>query len=218
MKSINYRITVLLGLAILLMSCRSPVEPLACSDIVDERLLGNPAAKLEFEEGEQWVYDTFSTEPAIEDYGIRDDYYRYVLRWQQDDLEYSIGYKQGSWKNVNVRWQGDASTIQDIFQCIGEPTYYDAFYEQYAEAKYTGLGFWYPERGLIIGGSYSVPRKSFTETTTLSGVSYSAPGTLEELVLDTHLIQPDSVELEQILAQIKPWPGSLEEIIIEESR
>lgn len=218
MKSINYRITMLLVLVIFLTSCRSSGEPMPCSDIVETRLLGNPAAKLGFDEGVQWVHNTFSTEPAIEDYGIRNDYYQYLLRWQQNDREYTMGYREGSWKSISVTWQHKLPTIQDTFRCIGAPAYYDAFYDQFPEATFTGVSFWYPERGLIIGGSYPEPRKSFTERTTLSGINYSAFGTLEDLVLDTHIVQPGSVELERILVQIKPWPGGLEEIAIDETR
>ncbi len=220
MKSnISCIIVLFLVLAALIMaSCRSSVEPLACSDIVDKRLLGNPAAKLGFEEGVQWVHDTFATEPAVEDYGTRDDYYQYMLRWQQNGREYTMGYRQDFWESLTVQWLQHPPTIQDIFRCVGEPAYYEAFYDQFAEATFTGVGFWYPERGLIIGGSYPNPRKSFTKRTTLSGINYSAYGTIEELVLDTHIVQPGSVEIEQILAQIKLWPGSIEEITIDEAR
>ena len=196
-------------------SCRSSVEPLACSDIVDERLLGNPAAELGFEEGVQWVHDTFSTEPTIEDYGIRDDYYQYMLRWQQNDLEYTMGYRQDYWDGFAVRWQQHPPTIQDIFRCVGEPAYYEAFYDQFPEALYSTLWLFYPERGL--GFYHSGPKRlsRFSETTPMELILYFEPGQLEEVV-DRVFIGAESSENSK--TSFNPWPGSLEEIVIDESR
>lgn len=157
-------------------------------------------------------------EPEPEEYRP----YRQVV-WESVDgrAEYFAQFREGEpLLLVDIVLSSDPSLAQ-IIDCLGEPDYYSAYVMPDIEDTQLRLDLWYAERGLVVShnswiGQHShdvSPISLALNMREIDVVAREDPAKMVSASYDwSNPGQP-----EYILCVLRPWPGSIEAIEIEET-
>lgn len=180
---------------------------LQCEAIVDERALQGPFTPMTFEDAKAWVARVFSAE--VQDNG-REGNLRF-LYWTSDGRTWSLHLREDE-TTLGVLWEIDPPALHEVIRCIGEPEYYNAYYDRGSLSS--ELGIFYPSRGLSFGARQSGLVERFDPMAAVTRISYYMPGSLENTILAPSAVEPGSELYERLRHSIRPWPGSLDQIVI----
>lgn len=131
---------------------------------------------------------------------------------------YSTNFRNGQLIRVVLQWNLPEPALTQVIDCLGPPDYYSADYSSVAESIALGLDLWYVEKGFVVRGLVN---------------DYFSWQTLPEVItpdfrMDQFLVLPSGLEQmadslgyldddgNLVLCVLKPWPGSIEAIEIEE--
>ena len=220
MKQRPIPFAALLILAWLLSSCfDAPVyPPLDCAEVSDAKLATFP-----FDQSAAvasvWIqYEYSLTTKEIED-GLSADGTQHSLYWRVQQQSYDVTVWSDARESalIRVRRSDRAPTLADVLRCLGDPSLYRAYYVWYPEAVGTALELWYPEQGLMLTAHVTRRASGFRDHQIVEGTSYVQAGQPEEIIPRLFLaVAPGSDRYIQILHGLKPWPGSIEDVTIDD--
>lgn len=182
-------------------------RPIACEELIDERALQLSLIPPTPNDAQAWVARVFDAE--AEDNG-REGNLRFLF-WTSDGKSWSLHLVEGD-PTLAVIWETNPPALREVIRCVGEPQYYNAFYDR--GTLTSELGILYPSKGLSFGATQTGLVDSFTSTVAVTSISYYEPGTLEDTILNPVLVEPGSEQYARIRNAIKPWPGSLDKVVI----
>ncbi len=227
----HYRLHLagLLG-TLLLMSCVPPMTlpeptssvpvqtPWNCAEAVDPKLEAFPFRASE-DVVSNWVQEQLGMKLTAIQGGLSADgsgYYQYGWVGQRR-------YEVSQWVDardsalVKINWKGPTPTLADVLHCLGEPSLYRAYLAPTPGGSWTYLELWYPKRGLMVTTYITRKATSMTAEQAVAYISYVQPGTPGELIPRfTGGISPGSERYTQIQQGLRPWPGDVSIIIIDE--
>lgn len=195
-------------------------EPWDCTEVIDTRLESFPF-DADVETARGWVQTRYMLNAADVQFDLSADGAQSMLHWRAQPVEAIYGAV--FWNDaresarISVNWYGQAPSLADVLRCLGDPSFYRAFLAPTPGGDWTCLELWYPERG-IIATTY-VTRKVFVMTTNqpVRGIVYVRPGLPDDLIIrTTWSITRDSDRYVEILKGLKPWPGDITKITIDE--
>lgn len=183
------------------------IEPVACSDIVDPKILVFPWEDIMMDGLHAWVITNYP-DAVIQDKQISQDFVQ--IGWMIGEERYNVYFED----RVRLFYPVLSSrpSIADLLRCYGEPTYYNMEYVPAPEAAAIRFEIWYPNRGLrFVSEEYSSWRlkTTFDKRTRVHTVDILPPGTMEEM-LQSWTLHNEIVD--RVLAGIQPWPEDFEVI------
>ncbi|MCO6452038.1 MAG: hypothetical protein J5I90_14740 [Caldilineales bacterium] len=135
------------------------------------------------------------------------------ISWFANNKEYYALFFEDKLRRVEVSWNEPLPTGDNILDCFGQPSYYNATFTQDVEAMHFALELWYPEQGLSIAASI------FTDSMTppaVSGeigfgyMSISKPGDTVDQLLSDMIVLPEAKDW--VLSSLWTWPNDWEAI------
>ena len=121
---------------------------------------------------------------------------------------------------VTATWGNPQPAFGQVLDCLGPPEYYQAFYRQEPEARSLNLGLWYLEKGFVVGGNsihyLAPPPEALMPGFRMDYFIVIAPGTPEQMVPNVYTVGDDPRVREHGLCRLRPWPGSIDTMEIEE--
>lgn len=220
MKQRTIPYATLLILVWLLSSCFNvPKHPLPdCAEVTEPKLSAFPFDQSAAAAATWIQYEYGLTAKEIEGNPSADGT-QDTLRWRVEQRRYTVTL----WSDVResaliwVEWPDRALTLADTLRCLGDPSLYRAYYSWNPEAVWTYLELWYPERGLMVTAYATRKISGFPDNEVVNRTSYVQPGQPEELIPRFFLaLAPGSDRYTQILHGLKLWPGSIEDITIDD--
>ncbi len=220
---------LLLG-ALLLTSCvevmpRSESTPSAvvetpwsCTEVVDLRLEAFPFRASE-EAVSTWVQQEIGVQSTAIQGGPSAFGNGYVKYWRVGQRWYEVSQWSDGRDSVLVKtgWDGSAPSLAEALRCFGQPSLYRAYLAMTPGGYWTCLDLWYPERGLLVSSCVTRKATRITPEQAVADISYVQPGTLSELIPRfTAGISPGSERYTQIERSLKPWPGDISRIAIDD--
>lgn len=184
-------------------------EAVGCTQIVEDSLLDFPIKHMTLTKTVDWVKGTYMVEPR-EDAGRLGTF----VRWTWAGRDYTSDLIDGFVRGVAVRWQHNPPIAQEILDCIGEPAYYQAYRDPTPTGPDTVFALWYPAYGLRFYGSVPAVLTGIDRRVPLQVVTYVEPGSLQETVDRVFIFEPGDDVAPNVITSIKPWPGSLDQIVI----
>lgn len=210
---------MLLCVAIALNACTAETiqtKP-KCDEVDDVRLGVFPFAGTT--EGVlTWIEEQYEFDAENIRYDLSADRAQTLIKWRPfENRVYSALIWNDSKESaaVTVQWETGAPTLADVLWCFGEPTFYNAFHAQFAEATWTYLELWYPEQGVKV--TTHVPRKThgFSGTQPITDIIYAQPGQPPDLIQRFFwAVDRKSERYIGILQGLRPWPGDITKITI----
>lgn len=223
MRSQLAKSVLVISITLTLVSCAYPSPPLTfdlketrqpvgCTRILEETLESFPFNKLTLPETAQWIRKTYEIQPnqTLATNGI------YYLRWQQGSKDFTVDFPGEFAMSVAARQNENPPIVEEVLNCLGEPGFVQAHHDPTPDGPtYTVLQFWYPERGLMFYSSIPAPAEAIDRRMPMPLVTYMKPGSLEEVVGSVYIVDPGSEQYQRIFSSVKPWPGSLEKIVVD---
>ena len=192
--------------------------PLDCAEVSDAKLVTFPfdqsAAVASIWIQHEYGLTTKEIEGNPSADGTQD-----TLYWRVEQRRYEVTLWSDARESalIRVEWPDRAPTLADTLRCLGDPSLYRAYYSWNPEAVWTYLELWYPERGLMVTAYMTRKASGFPDNEIVDRTSYVQPGKPEELIPRFFLaVVPGSDRYTQILHGLKPWPGSIEDVTIDE--
>lgn len=187
-------------------------QPVPCAQMLEGRLLQFAFGQLGLEETILWIRETYgiASENVLTTSGTS------YLSWKEGSRIFSAAvYPVEHTEAISVEQADNPPIVEEVLQCFGEPSYVYAYYDPTPDGPtYTVLQLWYTEMGVEFGSSVSAQLDAVSPLMPMSTVSYSRPSTLNEMILARYEVEPGSDEFQRILGRVKPWPGSLDRIVI----
>lgn len=182
-----------------------------CQELVEETILALPFDAMTVQEAQQWITDAYGIQ--AKDSGPESTI-RY-LSWRIGDRYRQLTFRDLG-VDMTVLWEANSPAVTEVFRCLGEPEFYQAYYSLNPGGIYTILRLWYPHNGVnfVVTARRSVV--IFDGLEPVTGIGYTQPGSLEETVLRTMVVEANSDLFKKILSTIRPWPGSLKKVEIDE--
>ena len=213
--------TLCLVISALLASCAvtSQRPVVNCEEVSAERFatfpfVGAPSAVM------LWVQNESGLDAKDIRSDISNDGAQSMLKWEQPPNRV---YGVTLWNDAResalawMKWLNRAPALADALYCLGDPPLYRAYYVWNPEAVGTALELWYPERGLMVTAYVTRKTSDFTGSLGLENTSYVEPGQPEDLITRFFwAVALDSDRYTQILHGLKPWPGSIEDVTIDD--
>jgi len=190
-------------------------QPVACTQILEGKLLQFPFGQLGLEETALWIQETYGIAPekVLATTGAS------YLRWKEGSRTFSTAvYPAEQTKAISVEQADNPPIVEEVLKCFGEPSYVYAYYDPTPDGPmYTVLQLWYTGMGVEFGSYVPAQLDVVDPQMPISGVSYSRPGPLSEMILARYEAEPESDEFHRILGRVKPWPGDLDGIVIDDA-
>ncbi len=205
-----------LFLVFLLVGCAEAWKPqLACDELTTLRsLVGQEYTP---DELRAWVSEAY--QPPSE--WLRTEKYEesQEVNWRKGSIWYTATLQQS--KVVRVVAISGRISISDLTKCIGgEPSWYSAQYGPHWSGNMLMFDLLFPEQGVLAGGTRflrSRPERppAINGNYRMTYVSFVSPGSLDQIMSQIYGPGP-SVEREQEVQKLKPWPGEWKDIVIDE--
>jgi hypothetical protein len=222
MKHRAIRHTFLLAVTLFLSSCVLPWErrPMDCAEIGDARLADFPFNQPTVEVALAWIQEQYDLDKKDIFVSGRTEAGIEYLLWKLEDKDYQVSlWDRGEpIVSAGLKWQSNSPTLGDALRCFGDPKEYRAYYKQWPEALYTNLELWYPDRGLIFSTFVTRKIAHYSTGVGLRGAQYVKPGSEQELVFRSWVVSPGSAAYNDILNSLRPWPGDIKDVTIDDAR
>ena len=132
---------------------------------------------------------------------------------------YSSTFRDGQLKLISFWWTLPEPALTQVIECLGPPDYYSAAFGSTQEAISLDLNFWYTEKGFVVKGlaSSQLAGGKLPEVITPDfrmDLLMVLPKGLEQMAYSRDLGNPKNGPY---VCFLKPWPGSIEAIEIEDS-
>lgn len=134
---------------------------------------------------------------------------------------YSINFRDGHrhLKSITFWWNLPEPALIQVIDCLGSPDYYSAAYVSGTESTGLGLNLWYVKKGFVVSSLVDAyfPWQTLPEVITPDlrmDLFLVLPPGLEQMAYSRDLGNPENGPY---ICFLKPWPGSIEAIEIEES-
>ncbi len=214
---------IAIGLTIALTSCvylsppltfdpNATRQPVECTQMLDDRLLSFPFGQLGLEETELWIQETYGVPPekTLMTTGA------FYLSWKEGSMTFLTAvYPDQHIEAVSVGQAENPPIVDEVLKCFGEPSHVYAYHDFTPDGPtYTVLQLWYTELGVEFGSSVPARLDTVDLRMPMSGVSYSRPSTVNEMILARYAVEPGSDEFQRLLDRVTPWPGSSDKIVI----
>ncbi len=201
-------------------------KEISCEALLPANLSRYPLGELDIEEAQLWIENAYGVKPQVETFNWGpDEYEQYLdqealITWPYESGDFSVAfYSNGGGKIQNATsisfGQPRHFMLEALVRCWGEPEYYEAYYEQWPEARWTYLVLWYPELGCSVSGVRQRPVRFIDKTFPLWSITCTEPTSFRDVVREINTL----VELEPsdpALERIRPWPDSLRSVVIDE--
>jgi hypothetical protein len=215
MRSTTAFLAMLLIIGQIASACHGPLisptgQPTTCDELSEADLVGESMGVMSDEEAQRWIFERYGVQASVgADYGSH-----HSLYWRTDGKYYSmlLGDDRTS---LGMVWETGFPTVQQVLDCLGEPEYYRAYLDPTPGPIFTQLILLYPSQGLSFGVTLFEPVEAFEVTAPVKSVGYSKFGSIEEVILASAIIEPGSEQFNRIFASVKPWPGSLDRIVVD---
>ncbi len=198
--------------ASLLSACMPLQQAIPCEDVREDALRNLAFGVATMPEVQEWVSithqadETFVTDQPNE------------LGWSLGNRSQSARFEDGVLKRVVVSYFGRGPTVERVLECLGAPEYYEAAVKLDIKPQFV-LDLWYPSQGFEAHsasfGRDSVDPQEVSKYRRMDRFSVTQPGALEDVVLAVYGRQVMEKYQDQIMSTIKPWPGSLDQITID---
>lgn len=167
-----------------------------------------------------WIRDQYDL--TIED--IRSDLSadgaQFMLEWNRPKQRtYDVTLWNDARESAVVweRWSEQAPTLADALRCLGDPPLYRAHLAPTPAGDWTYLDLWYPERGIMVTAYVTRKVSEMNLTQAIKYIAYVQPGPPEDLITRFFwAITRDDDRYVEILKGLKPWPGDITKITIDE--
>jgi len=162
------------------------------------------------EDAKNWILERYGVQASVgADYGSYHSFY-----WRTDGKYYDMLLTDNRVSLATV-WETGFPGVQQVLDCLGDPEYYRAYLDPTPGPTFTQLILLYPSRGLSFGATLFEPVEAFEVTAPVKSVGYSKFGSIEEVILASAIIEPGSEQFNRILASVRPWPGSLNRVVVD---
>lgn len=211
--------------ASLLLSCvpSTPRQQRDCASVVDPKLTTFSFDQVSVQDVQLWLQHQYGlpendTRVTRRPQDPQSEYWEWQIDWSANDIDYGVAFdgEGKSTATLHARWRNGVPTVGEVLRCLGKPAVYRAYPNWYPEAVWTQLELWYPNRGLVIRSLVKGTTLRFDETLQLSSMTYVRPGSESELIPRVWAVQPATETYNHILNSLRPWPGDLEDVTIDE--
>jgi len=160
-----------------------------------------------------WIMDNYQLENAT----ITEEDGR--LRWLYGNSGYVATFEHGTLKRVGIDWRkGYEPTVQEVLACLGPPDYYTAALKPDQEVRFE-LSLWYLDEGLVVNSvnfSRNEPVKPVVrEDRRVTHMVVLQPGSIVDSIMHVYGYSSVADVPDTLLGTLKPWPGDLSQIVIE---
>lgn len=223
---------ILILISLPLQSCvplASPVVPFPsvtprgqwiCTEVIDARLTQFPyRAIINTDMASAWVQQQYGAMVTDLQGWFSADGTKYYQYWQIGSRRYDVtGWTDGRESAAaRVKLEETGPTLADVQHCLGVPSLYRAYYPLLPDGLWTYIEFWYPKQGIVIEAYITSKVSHITMQQPVKYITYVEPGTSEELISRfTRGIALGTERYAQILGGLKPWPGDISQITIDE--
>lgn len=139
--------------------------------------------------------------------------------WESAQAEYGLVFGPHNDRRLNVIWTTpETPIVGDVLRCFGGPQYYRAYNKSFVDRQQFIGELWYPSNGLKFWLVDPLPVKKVGLDTVVKGLVVGRPGSAESLAIDVFPNVKSASEARSIVEQLRPWPGRVEAIQIEEVR
>lgn len=224
-------LAVLLSVVMLFASCVDIAQPSErtplptsqaqwdCEDVVDEKLKAFPF-QIPGDTVIVWIQDQYRIELTDIHGGPSGDdgkgEYRY---WWVGQRRYDVTRRLDARDSalVQVRWDKQAPSLAVTLRCLGAPPLYRAYLSPTEAGSWTVLELWYPERGIMVMASVTHKTSEMTTDQAVAHIAYVQPGSPEELITRFFVSTTrGSDRYMERLKGLKPWPGDISQVAIDE--
>lgn len=205
-----------LGLLItsgLVLSCVPEQSVVSCAEIQQDALRSLAYGNATKPQALTWIMDNYQLENAT----ITEEDGR--LRWLYGNSGYVATFEHGTLKRVGIDWRkGYEPTVQEVLTCLGPPDYYTAALKPDQEVRFE-LSLWYLDEGLVVNSvsfSRNEPVKPVVrEDRRVTHMVVLQPGSIVDLIMRVYGYSSVADVPDTLLSTLKPWPGDLSQIVIE---
>jgi hypothetical protein len=222
------RLSLLLMLTacLLLPACSIglPRQAMTCDEIVEAPLRSLDFDELSRERMPQWIeltYGVGSSELRVSEYDSIDMRVTESIEWSATGKRYRADFVGQEFRQLNVRWMERQPSSREAVDCFGEPELYEAAYGPYADTYELAFYMWYPEQGIVVSNSIynrfgRLFQPKLNANTPLRSISIVRPGPADQMIDDVFgFVQPDAETKASWLEQLRPWPGTWEDLEID---
>jgi hypothetical protein len=120
-----------------------------------------------------------------------------------------------------MRWESGKPALAAVLGCLGPPERYRAEYLVPPEARELDFDLWYPAQGAAVFAAQIRQEDQppvVTRDTQLDRLVVTAAGRVEEIVTHALANGDATVVRDAILPTLKPWPGSVEAIVVHDAK
>ena len=131
---------------------------------------------------------------------------------------FSANFRDDHLTRITFWWDLPEPALVQVIDCLGPPDYYSASYGSAQEGKGVGIKLWYVERGFHVSGVATAyfPGETLPEVIPpgfrMDAFLVLPPG-LEQMAYSLRYVDDEG---NPVLCVLKPWPGSIEAIEIDE--
>ena len=141
------------------------------------------------------------------------------MRWsdRKGEIRYTADLEDGTLNRIYVGFE-PALGLGLVIDCLGSPEYFSAYYSGGPESEAVVLELWYEQKGFVVQGgadAYYAWNKlpdTVTPDLRMERLLVLPPG-LEEMAYSVRRSAEGAI---RTICTLKPWPGSIEGIEIEE--
>lgn len=190
-------------------------QPVTCAQILEGRLLKFPFGQVGLEETVLWIQETYGIAPEKVLATTGTSY----LYWKEGSRTFSTAVSPAEHTEVvSVEQTDNPPIVEEVLKCFGEPSHVYAYRDPTPDGPtYTVLQLWYTKMGVEFDSSVPAQLNAVDPQMPTSGVSYSRPSPLSDMILARYEVEPGSDEFQRIFGRVKPWPGSLDRIVIDDA-
>lgn len=212
------RLVVLAGLTTLNWSC-TPAPPANCDAFQMSAVRAMIRELSSREQVTARVIQVYSlSEEAITDYQEAIPNLERVS-WNVRGQEYSALFDDGVLQKIDLFFHGARITVDDFLICFGQPDSYRATYRWDTEMRVLELSLYYPQQGLIASAfvfSRADTAPPIDGKLTIDGLAVTTPGKIRNLLTSSITYPQSSETIDAVLQQIRPWPGAVDLIVVDD--
>ncbi len=145
-----------------------------------------------------------------------------VIQWQVEfhdgaDPRYSAHFHEElKLTSVFFRWWNRIPTLAQVIECLGLPEHYAAYYDRSTGGRALYVDLWYVNKGFFLQG-YSTHSQDqppvIRPDYRIQNFRATLPGDLKQMLFIMYDPKPEVFA--GFLCLIKPWPGSIEAMVVD---
>lgn len=205
--------SVLMALMSLLSACAPLQSPIVCEEIREDTLRDLSFGVATMPEVRQWALTTFHLDDTNLIEGPGPD----EIKWSFPNRTISARFQKDVLKRVII-YRVKGPKLQEVLDCLGAPEYYEAAIKPDIEPRFD-FTLWYPAQGVVVNtssfGRASATARDVTKDRRARIINITGTGTLKDMVKTVYSYPSVEDIPDELMRTIKPWPGSLDQIVVD---